>query len=678
MPRPGARDGAAGEVLEHRLAQLETRVTSLGLAAAHALHVVTGRIEDLEQRVSTLEPPDGLGAPSPVSPEEDAALTRWRDVLAEGLPAGARVLYAQPDADEIVAHLRAAGVDAYGITDAGTPYRPGPDVRFAPLLDHLRAVPERALGAVVLAGLPEAMSPGAIAPLVAELGRASEHRRDHLRSTVVVATSTRRRQRRSGCGTTIRSRHLAPCLSCRGDGRHRSVRPVRPELPIGGRDHGVKLGLVVPRYGVDVVGGIEHWLRLLCEHLVTLKGWQVDVFTTGAVSAATWADELPPGDSELGGVTVHRHRSQTGRDPRSGELGVLIGRGPAVVPDPLALRFIELVGPVCPAVLVDAEQSDCDLVAMTPYLFWPAVHGAARLGRRTIFHPAAHDEPELHLGIMSGVFGAVGGFAYNSYAEQALVERTFAIAHRPASVIGATVVEGSGDPAAARAALGLAPGEPFVLCVGRVERAKGSHVLADLWRLYRRRRRGAPRLVLLGPVHEALEEDADVIVAGRQPEDVKWGALAGVRVRGDALRVGVLQLGRARSVDGGRPRRRQPPVRRHGRALCAERGWPVVLRLRRLRGRVRPAPGRPRPAGAPGAQRSDLCRACLQLADHRGPLRSPGRPHHGQGAAQCLGPARLIEGPVRMSAVAPHPLLSRFAARRPKSARVRRAGTTPR
>ena len=61
----------------------------------------------------------------------------------------------------------------------------------------------------------------------------------------------------------------------------------------------MKLGLVVPRYGVDVVGGIEHWLRLLCEHLVAMKGWDVDVFTTCAVSAATWADELAPGDSEL-------------------------------------------------------------------------------------------------------------------------------------------------------------------------------------------------------------------------------------------------------------------------------------------------------------------------------------------------------------------------------------------
>jgi glycosyltransferase involved in cell wall biosynthesis len=287
----------------------------------------------------------------------------------------------------------------------------------------------------------------------------------------------------------------------------------------------MNLGVVVPRYGDDIVGGTEHWLRMLCEHLVEMKRWRVEVFTTCAVSAATWADELPPGDTELGGVTVHRHRSVSGRDPRYAELNAVIRDDPTQVPDDVARRFVELVGPVCPAVLDHAESSACDLIALTPYLFWPAVYGAPRLGRRVIFHGAAHDEPELHLPLMRDVFLSVGGFAFNSYAERALVERTFPVAHLPAAVIGNSVAEGVGDPAAARATLGLAPDEPFVLCVGRVERDKGVHALAELWRRYRRRHPGAPRLVLLGPVHEELSGDKDVVVAGRQPEDVKWGAL---------------------------------------------------------------------------------------------------------------------------------------------------------
>ncbi len=110
------------------------------------------------------------------------------------------------------------------------------------------------------------------------------------------------------------------------------------------------------------MGGIEHWLRLLCEHLVALKGWDVEVFTTCAVSAATWADELPPGDSEL----ERRHRA-----PPSLGLGTRppLGRAERLDPDTvplsfpttLAHRFVELVGPVCPDVLDDAAESDCDL-----------------------------------------------------------------------------------------------------------------------------------------------------------------------------------------------------------------------------------------------------------------------------------------------------------------------------
>ncbi|HEY3811388.1 MAG TPA: glycosyltransferase family 4 protein [Acidimicrobiales bacterium] len=289
----------------------------------------------------------------------------------------------------------------------------------------------------------------------------------------------------------------------------------------------MKLGLIVPRYGTEVVGGTEHWLRTLCEHLVALRAWEVEVFTTCAISAATWADEYPPGDACLNDVTVHRHASRSGRNPAYLELYDTIRLDPEAVPDRVARRFVELVGPVCPDVIGQAADSDCDLVAVTPYLFWPAVHGVPRLGRRVIFHGAAHDEPELHLPLMGGVFGAVGGFSYNSFAERDLVQRTFQVAHLPSSVVGNAVVEGTGDPAAARAALGLSSDERFVLCLGRVERAKGAHLLAELWGLYRRRRPTAPRLVFLGPVHDELEVPRGVVVAGRQSEEVKWGALAG-------------------------------------------------------------------------------------------------------------------------------------------------------
>ena len=63
------------------------------------------------------------------------------------------------------------------------------------------------------------------------------------------------------------------------------------------------------------MGGAETAARQLAEHLVSECGWDVEVFSTGALDHISWDDELPAGDSELNGVTVHRFASAAGRDP---------------------------------------------------------------------------------------------------------------------------------------------------------------------------------------------------------------------------------------------------------------------------------------------------------------------------------------------------------------------------
>lgn len=293
----------------------------------------------------------------------------------------------------------------------------------------------------------------------------------------------------------------------------------------------MRLGVLTPRYGEEVVGGAEHWLRSLSEHLVGEREWSVEVFTTCARAAETWADEYPPGRVEINGVTVNRFRSVSHRDP--GYLAMLAGlrRDASALGAAEAERYVSLVGPVCPDAVDAAEAAACDLVAVTPYLYWPAVEAVPRIGRRVIFHSAAHDEPELYLPQMAGVFGAAGGFAYYTFANRDLVERSFAVGHRPSAVIGLTVDAAQGDPRLAAPALGLEPGEPFVLCLGRVEAAKGAWALAHMWGIYRERRGpGVPRLVFVGPVNSRPPVVEGVVYAGRQPDEVKWAALAACSV----------------------------------------------------------------------------------------------------------------------------------------------------
>ncbi len=218
----------------------------------------------------------------------------------------------------------------------------------------------------------------------------------------------------------------------------------------------MKLGLVVPRYGTEVVGGTEHWLRTLLRASRGPEGLGGrGVHHVRPVRRRPGRTSTRPAIIEINGVTVHRHRSVSGRDPRYLEMYPAIRADPEATSDIGGSAF-RGAGRArsAPSAIDEAESSDCDLIAVTPYLFWPAVHGVPRLGpagrvprrrpRRTGAAPA----------VMATVFAAVGGFAFNSYAERRLVERTFPVAQLPARVIGQR--RGRRRPATRRAArLGL-------------------------------------------------------------------------------------------------------------------------------------------------------------------------------------------------------------------------------
>ncbi len=252
----------------------------------------------------------------------------------------------------------------------------------------------------------------------------------------------------------------------------------------------MKLGMIPPAYGVEVIGGAEQGVRSLMEHLVADRGWAVEVFTTCAESAVTWADWYQPGTVALGGVTVHRFRSRSVRDAQYLHMLPRLRTDAGSFSEAEAAEYLRLVGPVCPDAIDAAESSDCDVISVSPYLYWPAVTTVSRMGRRVLFDPSTHDEPELYLPPMNRMYTSVGGIAYKTFAERTLVERTYPVGHLPSAVVGSGVDVGEGDPAEARAALGLDASEPFALCVGKVEPAKGSYSLAEMWSMYGQRRGG--------------------------------------------------------------------------------------------------------------------------------------------------------------------------------------------
>jgi glycosyltransferase involved in cell wall biosynthesis len=283
----------------------------------------------------------------------------------------------------------------------------------------------------------------------------------------------------------------------------------------------MKVAFVTPRYGPEVMGGAESAARQLAEHLSGVCGWPVEVFTTCALDHITWDDVLPAGDSILNGVTVHRFESASGRMPEFYELDGRLRTAPAEASSEDARRWLELNGPVTPALVDALRASDADMVAFYPYLYYPTVMGMEATSAPRVLHPAAHDEPALYLPVFADTFSGADAICYHTAAERRLLQRVHRVAHVPQTVLGlgvSEVVEG-GRRGGEIAGIG---DRPYLVSVGRVDDHKGSSMLAAFFRTYKERHPGPLALVFVGPVATTIPPHDDVVVTGTVSEEDKW------------------------------------------------------------------------------------------------------------------------------------------------------------
>ncbi len=293
----------------------------------------------------------------------------------------------------------------------------------------------------------------------------------------------------------------------------------------------VRLAFVVPRYGADVRGGAETGARMLAERLVADRGWDVEVITTCARDAITWQDELPEGIVVVNGVRVRRVPSEAGRDPSFHPLWARLRDDPASASVADMERWIDLQGPRSPALLDAVAASDAQVLAFYPYLYYPTVRGLPLVRERAIMHPAAHEEPALHLPLFDELFARCRGFAFHSRSERALVQARFGVAATP-QVLAGLGVEGPGPGeggAATTAVFGRLGEVPYVVCIGRVDDQKGTGLLWRFFRAYKQRRPGPLHLVLVGQVVDPPEPADDIVVTGTVDEAAKWDLLGGAR-----------------------------------------------------------------------------------------------------------------------------------------------------
>lgn len=231
------------------------------------------------------------------------------------------------------------------------------------------------------------------------------------------------------------------------------------------------MGIVVQRYGRDVLGGAETLSREVAERLHA-NGFDVTVFTTTARDYISWRNEFPPGDSVLKGVMIKRFPVAEERDIEGfNRYSEEFFRKESHDRD--ENRWIRLQGPHVPA-LIDAmerEQDDYDIFLFFTYLYYTTVKGMGVIRKPIGLFPTAHDELPVYMEVMKEVFRKPDALFFLTGAEREFVQKTFSPPNRQFLVrTGMDIVSGVDGHLFRRSKHIYAP---YMLYAGRIEKGKG-------------------------------------------------------------------------------------------------------------------------------------------------------------------------------------------------------------
>ena len=186
----------------------------------------------------------------------------------------------------------------------------------------------------------------------------------------------------------------------------------------------MKLGIVIQRYGPDVLGGSEQLCPLVAERLAPQH--DVEVLTTCARDYITWANEYPEGADRIKGVTVRRFASAGTRDIDAfNRYSEWIYNNDHSRAD--EMEWLKQQGPWCPGLIdyLRKNQQQYDVILFFTYLYAPTVLGLDVAPSRSVLVSTAHDEPAIRLEIFKDVFSRPAAICYLTGSERLFVQQQF-------------------------------------------------------------------------------------------------------------------------------------------------------------------------------------------------------------------------------------------------------------
>ena len=258
------------------------------------------------------------------------------------------------------------------------------------------------------------------------------------------------------------------------------------------------IAIVIPWFGRELKGGAEQQAWQMATRLAG-RGHGIEVLTTCCRSHQDdWAtNHITPGvTNETEGFDVRRfpveprNRNEFDRVcshllslPKS---SLKIGVSPLNDTD-AAIFGQELIKSSALLDYLKERAGAYHAFIFMPYLYSPILNGLPLVAAKSYLQPCLHDEAYAYLPQVADLFRQARGILFNSEGESELAARLFGPGIIPKSIIVGEGVEVAGAPPPVAPPARTFPlgNAPYVLCLGRKDPGKNSHLLLNAFRHFK-------------------------------------------------------------------------------------------------------------------------------------------------------------------------------------------------
>lgn len=295
------------------------------------------------------------------------------------------------------------------------------------------------------------------------------------------------------------------------------------------------IAIIVQRYGSEVNGGAEVLARMIAEKLASQ--YDVTVLTSCALDYQTWEPVFAPGDSDEGGVHIKRFNNFK-RSPRkvqqfydrklSGRTWgqklcrwlneptwwhAVFPRSKITYQDNVA--WLQAQGPCMPELLSYLKQNQDNYAAFIFFtaLYYPTALGILEVAEKSILIPTMHDERASYFPIYQQVMQSAEWLFFNTGVEQRLSERLFSIENSKKDIMSIGIeMDDTAVDILVPAKFNIT--QPYLIYVGRVDKAKGCDVLIDHFTRFASSHASRLQLVMVGKHSMEKSPHPDVLYTG--------------------------------------------------------------------------------------------------------------------------------------------------------------------